>query len=61
MKEYPNKMNFSLLSGGTAAGGPAPDLEHRRGERSALVTQHRHWLRKQKQKARAFEVRSKKV
>jgi hypothetical protein len=64
MGEYPNKMNFSLLSGGSAGGGQAPEVEHTRGERSVLAHQHQVWLRKQKQKnqkARAFEIRGKKA
>ncbi|KAI4849347.1 hypothetical protein E4T44_03404 [Aureobasidium sp. EXF-8845] len=61
MGDYPNKLEFSLLSGGSTDGGPAPKVEHRRGGRSAPVTQHRHWLRKQKQKARAFEIRGKRA
>jgi len=52
---------FSLLSGGSAEGGPAPEMEHRRGERSVLAHQHRFQLRKQQQKARAFEIRGKKA
>lgn len=63
MGEYPNKMKFSLLSGGSAGGSPAPSIEPRRGSRSELCVQHRFRLRKQKQKqqkARAFEIRSKK-
>lgn len=63
MGEYPNKMNFSLLSGGSAGGGLAPSMDPRRGTRSELVVQHRFRLRKQKQKqqkARAFEIRNKK-
>jgi hypothetical protein len=62
--EYPNKMNFSLLSGGSAGGDQAPEVGYMRGERSALVAQHRFWLRKQRQKnqkARAFEIRGKKA
>ncbi|KAI4717130.1 hypothetical protein E4T48_06634 [Aureobasidium sp. EXF-10727] len=64
MGEYPNKMDFSLLSGGSVGGGPAPEMGPRRGARSELFTQHRFWLRKQKQKqqkARAFEIRGKKA
>lgn len=61
MGEYPNSMVFSLLSGGSAGGGSAPDVEHRRGERSLLSTQRRFGLRKQQQKARAFEIRGKKA
>lgn len=59
--EYPNSMEFSLLSGYSAGGGPAPEVDHRRGERSVLSKQHRFGLRKQQQKARAFEIRGKKV
>ncbi|KAG9941847.1 hypothetical protein KCU85_g9439, partial [Aureobasidium melanogenum] len=62
MGDYPNKMKFSLLSGGMAGGGPAPLMEHRKGKGSALAHQHRLCLRKKKQKqqkARAFEIRSK--
>ncbi|KAK6007003.1 hypothetical protein QM012_006011 [Aureobasidium pullulans] len=64
MGEYPNKMAFSLLSGGLAGGGPAPSMEHRKGKGSALAHRHQVCLRKQKQKdrkARAFEIRSKKA
>lgn len=61
MGEYPNKMNFSLLSGGMTGGGPAPDLERRRGTPSVLAHKHRVSLRKQRQKARAFEIRGKRA
>jgi hypothetical protein len=61
MGEYPNKMDFSLLSGGTASGGPAPDLERRRGKSSVLAHQHHVSLRKQRQKARAFVIRGKRA
>ena len=64
MGEYPNSKVFSLLSGGSAEGGPAPAVEHTRGERSVLAHQHQVWLRKQKQKnqkARAFEIRGKRA
>ena len=61
MGEYPNKLSFSLLSGGSAGGGPAPEMERRRGKPSVLAHQHHVSLRKQRQKARAFKFRGKKA
>lgn len=61
MGEYPNSMVFSLLSGGSAGGGSAPEMERRRGKPSVLAHQHHVSLRKQRQKARAFEIRGKKA
>jgi hypothetical protein len=58
--EYPTKMNFSLLSGGSAGGGQPPKMERRRGKPSVLAHQHHVSLRKQRQKARAFEIRGRK-
>ncbi|THW45894.1 hypothetical protein D6D21_04168 [Aureobasidium pullulans] len=63
MGAYPNPMESSLLSGGNAGGGPAPQTRPRRGKPSVLAHQHQIWLRKQRQsqqKARAFEIRGKK-
>jgi hypothetical protein len=58
--EYPTQMNFSLLSGGSAGGGQPPKMERRRGKPSVLAHQHHVSLRKQRQKARAFEIRGRK-
>ncbi|THV70209.1 hypothetical protein D6C92_01645 [Aureobasidium pullulans] len=63
MGAYPNPTESSLLSGGNAGGGPAPQTRPRRGKPSVLAHQHQIWLRKQRQsqqKARAFEIRGKK-
>lgn len=64
MGEYPNQMRFSLISGGSLGGGSAPSTGSRRGKPSVLAHQHHVRLRKQRQKiqkAKAFEIRSRKA